>query len=170
MSKSQTSKKPSGTFYLIAVLSVIATLMLLEQFVIPRLNQPATTLVENQKTTLVPLTVGDQVVQVEIRDDEVERELGFSGRKSIGDNEGMLFVFGELVQPTFWMKDMQFSLDVLWIREGKVVQIEENVPHPTEAEAVIATMIPQNPVDMVLEVPSGWVSRTGVKVGDEVDF
>lgn len=168
MSKSQTSKKPSGTFYLIAVLSVIATLMLLEQFVIPRLNQPATTLVENQKTTLVPLTVGDQVVQVEIRDDEVERELGFSGRKSIGDNEGMLFVFGELVQPTFWMKDMQFSLDVLWIREGKVVQIEENVPHPTEAEAVIATMIPQNPVDMVLEVPSGWVSRTGVKVGDEV--
>jgi uncharacterized membrane protein (UPF0127 family) len=170
MPKNKLSKKPSGTFYLIAVLSIIATLMLLEQFVIPRLNQPTTTSVENPKTVLVPLTVGDQVVQVEIRDDEAERELGYSGRKSIGDNEGMLFVFGELVQPTFWMKDMQFSLDVLWIREGKVIQIEENVPHPTQAQPVIATMIPQNPIDMVLEVPSGWVSRTGVRVGDQVSL
>jgi uncharacterized membrane protein (UPF0127 family) len=170
MPKNKLSKKPSGTFYLIAVLSVIATLMLLEQFVIPRLNQPTTTSVENPKTALVPLTVGEQVVQVEIRDDEAERELGYSGRKSIGDNEGMLFVFGELVQPTFWMKDMQFSLDVLWIREGRVIQIEENVPHPTQAQPVISTMIPQNPIDMVLEVPSGWVSRTGVRVGDQVSL
>ena len=168
MSKSRMSKKPSGTFYLITVLSVIATLMLVEQFVMPRLNQPPETVVDNPKTSLVPLMVGDQQIQVEIRDEEAERELGFSGRKNLGDNEGMLFVFEQAVQPTFWMKDMQFSLDVVWIREGKVVEIEENVPHPTETEPVIATMIPQNPIDMVLEVPSGWVSRTGVKVGDEI--
>jgi len=168
MAKKIDSKKPTGTFYLIAVLSLIATLMLVEQFVMPRLNQPPETMVDNPQTSLVPLMVGDQEIQVEIRDDEFERELGFSGRKTLGDNEGMLFVFEQAMQPTFWMKDMQFSLDVLWIREGKVVEIEENVPHPTQEEPVIATMIPQNPVDMVLEVPSGWVSRAGVKVGDEV--
>ncbi len=170
MAKKIESKKPTGTFYLIAVLSLIATLMLVEQFVMPRLNQPNNEIVANPQTPLVPLNVGTHTVQVEIRDDELERELGFSGRKTLGDNEGMLFVFEQAMQPTFWMKDMQFSLDVLWIREGKVVEIEENVPHPTETEPVIATMIPQNPIDMVLEVPSGWVSRTGVKVGDEVEL
>lgn len=168
MAKKIESKKPTGTFYLIVVLSLIATLMLVEQFVMPGLNQPPEAVVENPQTSLVPLTVGDQEIQVEIRDDELERELGFSGRKTLGDNEGMLFVFEQPLQPTFWMKDMQFSLDVLWIREGKVVEIEENVPHPTEADPVIATMIPQNPVDMVLEVPSGWVAETGVQVGDSV--
>jgi uncharacterized membrane protein (UPF0127 family) len=162
--------KPTGTFYLILVLSLIASLMLIEQFVVPRLNQPQQEVPDNPQGQLVPLRVGSNTVQVEIRDDEAERELGFSGRATIGENEGMLFIFDQPLQPTFWMKDMQFSLDVLWIRDGRVVEIEENVVHPTQAAPVVKTMIPQNPVDMVLEVPSGWVSRMGAKAGDQVSW
>lgn len=168
MKNQRKSSKVSGTLYLITTLSVIATLLLVEQFIVPRWGQIQQEEVTNPKTQLVTLVVGEAELQVEIRDDEAERELGFSGRDSIGENEGMLFVFDQPMQPTFWMKDMLFSLDVLWIREGKVVEIEENIPHPTQDQPVVATMIPQNPVDMVLEVPSGWVRRTGVKVGDRV--
>src|SRR3989344_8005153 len=70
---------------------------------------------------------GEKIV-VEVADTVAKQIQGLSGRASMKNNEGMLFVFKEEAIQSFWMKDMQFSLDILWIDENKIiVGIERNV-------------------------------------------
>jgi uncharacterized membrane protein (UPF0127 family) len=121
---------------------------------------------ENPKGEQVEMQVGEETVRVEVRDTEAGKALGLSGRANLGKDEGMLFVYEQPARPTFWMKDMRFDLDVLWITEGKVVQIDEQVAAPTAAEPRIRTLSPAMEVDQVLEVAAGWVAERGVEVGD----
>jgi uncharacterized protein len=124
----------------------------------------------NQPTEKVPLTIGKASLMVEIRDTIEERGLGLSYRKSMAQDEGMLFVFDEAQPVTFWMKGMHFDLDMIWIREGVVVDISEEVPAPTEENPVAKTVAPKEEVDAVLEVNSGFVARHGIVIGDEVAY
>lgn len=105
------------------------------------------------------LTIGDTTLLVEISDDAQKRAQGLSGRTSLQSNTGMLFLFEEAFLASFWMKDMNFALDFLWIRDGVVVDITENVPAPTGDD--LPTYSPNQPVDMVLEVNAGWVAAHG---------
>lgn len=77
----------------------------------------------HEKEVILP----EAKLQVEIADTEKELEYGLSGRTSIASNEGMLFVMPTMGQYGFWMKDMKFPLDIVWISdEGRVVNIVEN--------------------------------------------
>jgi uncharacterized membrane protein (UPF0127 family) len=105
------------------------------------------------------LTIGDTTLLVEIADDIQERSQGLSGRTSLQPNTGMLFLFEEPVLASFWMKDMNFALDFLWIADGVVVDVTENVPPPEDGN--LPTYRPNQPVDMVLEVNAGWVEEHG---------
>ena len=105
------------------------------------------------------LTVAGTTLPVEVADDALERSRGLSGRASLQSNTGMLFLFEEPQLVSFWMKDMNFALDFLWIRDGVVVDITEHVPAPTEDD--LPTYAPNQPVDMVLEVNAGWVASQG---------
>src|SRR3989344_4302445 len=68
----------------------------------------------------IQTTLGDKK-SIEIGDEEAERAQGLSGRKSLAENEGMLFVFGgKDVKPAFWMKDMLMPIDIIWINDRKV--------------------------------------------------
>jgi len=108
------------------------------------------------------LTVGQAKVAVEISQTETSRQQGLSGRKSLGENEGMLFVFDQPGIYLFWMKGMKFPLDFIWIKDNAVAEITENV-------GVDRTDIrPKEAVDKVLEVNSGWVEKQGIKIGDAV--
>src|SRR5579864_6843665 len=93
---------------------------------------------------------------VDIADTDMSRMLGLSGRKNLGENEGMLFIFPIPGQYTFWMKGMNFPLDFVWISNGSVIQVTENVPKPTST-LDFATYSPVAPVDQVLEVNAGTV-------------
>ena len=70
------------------------------------------------------------MVRVEIRDDTNGRNLGLSGRSSLAENEGMLFIFDTPAVYEFWMKDMNFPLDFIWINNGLVVDLSEHIPPP----------------------------------------
>ena len=107
------------------------------------------------------LMVGKARVKVEVRETEEGRQQGLSGRDSLGEDEGMLFVFEEPGYHKFWMKGMKFDLDFVWIDKDQVVEITERVAAPT-------VLTPKQPIDKVLEVNSGWVEKNGVKVGDKV--
>jgi uncharacterized protein len=124
----------------------------------------------NAQTELVPLTVGSATLAVEIRDTDEERALGLSYREFMGQDEGMLFIFSSPQSVTFWMREMRFDLDMIWIRENKVVEIAAKVPAPNETDPVAKTITPKEKVDAVLEVHSGWAEKNGVNVGDVVSF
>ncbi len=115
------------------------------------------------------LSIKDISVKVELADTSVQRELGLSGRGNLEENSGMLFVFTSSDKHTFWMKDMNFPLDFIWINQGKIVQIDKDVPRPTKGKAPVVIK-PTTPVNWVLEVNAGFTQNHSLVVGDIVEL
>lgn len=131
--------------------------------------------IQNQKVNLSAkkeIKVGSINIAMEVADSEEERKMGLSGRKSLGENEGMLFVFEkENVFPSFWMKDMIIPIDIVWINDGVVVKIHKNVqPQPGKKDSELTLYRPDLPIDYVLEVNTGFSDKNGLKVEDSVDL
>ena len=119
------------------------------------------------------ISVVSRDVYVEIVSDPASITKGLSGRKDIGKNQGMLFDSGyENTYPAFWMKDMKFAIDIIWIDDGRVVHIDEHVqpPTPGTADFEIPKYRPPVPVDHVLEVPAGFSNQNSIAVGDLVNL
>lgn len=97
---------------------------------------------------------------------------GLSGREEIGA-DGMLFFLPETnTIPTFWMKEMNFDLDMIWLNDYKVVDISKNVPAPDPQTPLgqLPTYSPVVPANMVLEVNAGDADEWGVRIGDTLDL
>lgn len=116
------------------------------------------------------LQAGTQKIFVQVVTTPQEMQQGLSGREKLGDNQGMLFNFGAGagVTPQFWMKDMKFNLDLIWIKNNKIVSITKNAPKPEPGakDSQLAVYSSPAPVDAVLEVNAGWTDRNAVKIGD----
>ena len=96
---------------------------------------------------------------------------GLSGRKEIG-SDGMVFVFPQKETRFFWMKDMQFNLDLVWIADNEIVGVTKNVPAPNVGTALsdLPTYTSPAQVDMVLEVPAGEADKKGLITGVKVSI
>jgi len=118
------------------------------------------------------MKVGETPVTVRLAVTEDEHRQGLSGVTQLMENEGMLFVFKTKTSTAFWMKDMKISLDILWIRDGKVIQINETVLPPTEGtpDSKLPLYLPHSRIDHVLEVNAGFSKAHNLKVGDIVTF
>jgi uncharacterized membrane protein (UPF0127 family) len=110
------------------------------------------------------ITVGDTPLLVEVADEPAELAAGLSDRCSLATGEGMLFLFPEDAASSFWMKQMHFPLDIVWINDGAVVQIDRDVPAPEPGEYP-AIVYPRQPTDSVLEVPAGYAAAQGWAIG-----
>lgn len=132
---------------------------------------------QQRKSVVVPPLRHDAVIvapngmryDVEIADDVAEQALGLSFLPSMTDTEGKLFVFPVSGSYAFWMKDMRFPLDILWIQDGVVVDLAEDVPAPLTGQFP-ATVVPQAPAQMVLELQAGEAKRQGIEVGAVLDI
>jgi hypothetical protein len=112
------------------------------------------------------VTVGTQSVIVELARSPEEHAKGLSGRDSLPADRGMLFIFDSYQQPSFWMKDMRFAIDILWINNGRVVGLESDV-QPSSND-ILPLYTPKTPIKYVLEVPAGWSTQNGVQIGTVV--
>ena len=126
---------------------------------------------EVSKTPSLPtIQVGETIVPVVVADEENERIQGLSGMESLPENQGMLFIYDQPSYYTFWMKEMRFPLDFIWINEGRVVDITTDIQPPSHEDEPPNTVIPNNPATMILEVPAGFVSEHNIQIGDTVIF
>jgi uncharacterized protein len=136
------------------------------------LPEPEHIFVPTTYNTLI--TVGTHSLTVEVVNNDATRAQGLSGRERLQDDQGMLFDMRNtnIDRPSFWMKDMRFGLDLIWIKNNRVVGITKNVPAPTENTSTtsLPTYPPPAPVDMVLEVNAGWAEIHNLKVGDAVEI
>jgi hypothetical protein len=116
--------------------------------------------------------IGETKVDVEVARSANEISRGLSGREKLSENEGMLFVFENKTQPAFWMIDMNFDLDIIWIADGEIVYIHENVsaPAPGTPDSQLPRYSPPNLINYVLEVNAGFSERNGIEVGESIDF
>ena len=110
------------------------------------------------------LLVGDTWLTVEIAEEPAERAAGLSKRCGLVEGQGMVFLFGQPTQTSFWMKEMRFPLDIVWITGRRIVQIDADVPAPAPGEEP-AIVTPWRPVDTVLEVPAGYAAKQGWRLG-----
>lgn len=124
----------------------------------------------NPESERVGLKIGKVIVLVEIRDSPEEMSLGLSYRESLDYESGMAFVYSKPQEVMYWMKDMNFPLDFVWVANGVVVEITDAVPAPTTEDPVPKTVAPSQPVDMVVEVNSGFVQQREIRVGDKVSW
>ncbi|MBI4093287.1 MAG: DUF192 domain-containing protein [Candidatus Kerfeldbacteria bacterium] len=123
----------------------------------------------NQLTARRPrhalVTVGRTTVDAEVAATDATRQGGLAGRDSLGPGQGMLFVFDQPAPHSFWMQGMKFPLDIIWIHDGRVVEIAERVPVPTGTAPVITPRVEAN---QVLEVNAGFTERYQVTIGSAV--
>lgn len=113
------------------------------------------------------LQVGIAIYSLECAITPAERSQGLSGRSGLPENTGMLFVFEKPAIYKFWMKDMKFPLDIIWLDESKrVVFIEKNV----SPESYPNYFAPTDDSKYVLEINAGQSDKYGIKVGDIAVF
>lgn len=93
-----------------------------------------------------------------------DRTKGLSGKDSIRQDEGMLFLFEKADYYEFWMKDMKFPLDMIFIKDDKIVDIFSEVSEKNQT----AKEKPKQPANEVLEINSGLSKKYGFKIGDSV--
>lgn len=117
------------------------------------------------------LTIGDQTYEVVLSETPEEITQGLSRRQTIGA-EGMLFILPEKRVVSFWMYQMNFPLDFVWIADGQVVDLHENVPSVpfNTPEQEIPVVSPAVPIQMVLEVPVGFIQEKNITRGMSVEL
>ncbi|OGZ02982.1 MAG: hypothetical protein A2430_01060 [Candidatus Liptonbacteria bacterium RIFOXYC1_FULL_36_8] len=109
---------------------------------------------------------GEVKFLAEAADTAGKRMKGLSGRESLGEREGMIFIYSKPGRPGFWMKGMEFPIDIVWIKEEKVVGITENMMPESFWKGKI--FYPPETADMVLEIKAGEVGKNNIKMGDKV--
>jgi uncharacterized membrane protein (UPF0127 family) len=107
------------------------------------------------------------VVYVDVADSEKERVQGLSGRTSLGTFEGMLFLYEDLVTPNYWMPDMHFPIDLIWMVDGQILGFSEQA-EPEDPPVTYYT--PEKPINQVLEVNAGFVQENQLVVGEILDI
>lgn len=111
-------------------------------------------------------TTGNPIIKIdiEIADNDYERQLGLMNRQSMDEMQGMLFIFSEERYQSFWMLNTLFSLDMIFINSSKeIVTIHKNTK-PFSEQSYPSS----KPAQYVLEVNAGFCDRHNIKQGDKV--
>lgn len=124
----------------------------------------------------VDVKIDNITINTVLANNEKLRKKGLGGTEQLNENEGMLFVFDEKggigrYPPVFWMKDMLIAIDIIWIDDGKIIQIDKDIKPPQKdtPDKDLDRYTPKNPVDYVLEVNAGFSDKNNIKAGDSVE-
>jgi uncharacterized membrane protein (UPF0127 family) len=115
--------------------------------------------------------IGNTIFSVELATTMAQQTKGLSGRAGLAPNDGMLFLFGSPSVQNFWMKGMDFAIDIIWIGNGKVLGFVQGA-EPQLGMPMWGLKIYSSPknVDAVLEVPAGAVAQDGITIGEPVQI
>lgn len=116
--------------------------------------------------------IDNTTVNLKVADSQKERSIGLSETSSLGDNEGMIFLFEQKGYPSFWMKGMEFPIDIIFLNEEQVVTVHRDVkpPKDNEEDKTLPIYQPTRPANRVLEVPAGFAKEHNIDVGDTIDL
>lgn len=110
------------------------------------------------------ISIGGRKYALYIADTEQRRLMGLSGINDMPFNQGMLFIFENPDTYGFWMKDMNFPLDFVYIKDSKVIELKENIAPGTFPQI----FYPLAPIDAVVEFHAGQIQQSDVHIGDIV--
>jgi uncharacterized protein len=140
-----------------AVLAVVACMLVLGGVVV---------VAHGPQTTTV-LTAGGRTYTLDIARSEAQRAKGLSGRQSMPANQGMLFVYPNAAVRCFWMKDMHFPLDIIWISPTKQVQ---HIGMDVSPDTYPRRFCPESQTQYVIELNAGEAGAAGINRGQTLQF
>jgi uncharacterized membrane protein (UPF0127 family) len=112
--------------------------------------------------------IGDAVFAAKVAKTPAEREKGLSDTASLRQDQAMLFVYEDDGKWPIWMKDMSYSIDIVWLdKDKKIVYMVKNAPpesYPYE------TFTPKQDARYVLELPAGTVGKKSIIIGATASF
>lgn len=113
--------------------------------------------------------VTDSIVarfDIEIADDEYQRQTGLMYRKSMQDNQAMLFIFDDVDYRSFYMKNTYIPLDIIYLdAQGKLTSVQDR------AEPMNETSLPSKaPSKYVLEINAGLTEKFDLRIGDRIEY
>ena len=119
----------------------------------------------SQSLPKIPLYIHREEIWAEVAKTPEERNRGLMGRKHLGKDEGMFFIFETEDYHGFWMKDTVIPLSIAFIdKDGRIVSITDMRPQ------TLASHLPPVAVLYALEMSKGWFSSHGIRTGDIVRF
>ena len=107
-------------------------------------------------------------INLEITQSQNDKIRGLSNRKDLSQDSGMLFQYSDYQIRGFWMKDMLFPIDIIWIKNDVIVGIEKEIPPATDDN--LKTYYPPLPINTVLEVNAGFSDKNNIKIGDSINI
>lgn len=120
-----------------------------------------------KRADFVSVKIGDTNIVVEPALTKNEWVQGLSGKEVLPPDQGMFFVFTEPNRYGFWMKEMNFPIDIAWIDANKkIIYIKSNVATSTYPEI----FYPESEALYVLETNSGFLDRNGIQVGQTLEM
>ena len=136
------------------------------------ITQISTNSAQTQNKESAQVTIKDLVIQAKIADDSKERQAWLADYSSLPLGEGMIFVFDKSASYIFWMKNVEFAIDIIWINDAKkIVDIAQNVPpEPDKGEKELTRYKPKSDAKYVLEINAGLSSLHNLQIGDQVSF
>ena len=111
--------------------------------------------------------IGGIPLEIELADTKAKHILGLAGRESLPENAGMLFVYDSPGNPGIWMKDMNFSIDIIWLNEDReVVEITRDVSPDTYPTVFHS----QAQIQYILEVNAGWAAEHKIELNAHISL
>ncbi len=111
-------------------------------------------------------TVGDRRIELEVAKTPEQQATGLMSRPSLAPNRGMMFEFSPARVARFWMKNTLIDLDIIFLRQGKILSMEKAVsPCPKDPCPVYGPFLE---VDQVVELAAGQAEQLGLKIGDRL--
>lgn len=117
-----------------------------------------------QKFPTTQLNIGIHLIKAEVAKTEAEREQGLMFREKMGENEGMLFLFGQPAGVCMWMKNTLIPLSVAFLDEkGEIINIEEMKEQTTNSHCA------KRGATYALEMNKAWFKQKNIKPGTRID-
>lgn len=114
--------------------------------------------------------IGGQKIKVDLALTNAEQMQGLSGRENLWPNTGMLFVFDKPDKYPFWMPNMNFSIDIIWITEDMKIDYIKKDALPELYPETYGPGMNDGNATYVLEIMNGFADTNNLQVGDSVQF
>lgn len=140
---------------LIIILFFLIICLVLIRYLQPAKNSPS-------------LTINNKTFNIDIAKTDEQKAKGLSIYDKLPLNKGMIFTFGSSDYYTFWMKNMKFPIDIIYIKNNIIVDIFKNVPNPKSENETLPIIRPKNDADTVFEINAGLSEKYNFKVGNTI--
>lgn len=123
-----------------------------------------------QKQTSPIAKIKNQEFKLLLTKTEKDRQIGLSKHDKLPTDKAMLFIFAKKDYYRFWMKDMKFPIDIIFIKDNKIAKIYENASVLKAPVNELPIYSPPEPINKVLEINAGISKKYNFKAGDTIEF